>query len=64
MPKMHSIDEVIETLGKIIEEAEANNDTAGYFAAMYRKVTVKVKEGIDNTEFETSAAAMPRSRLI
>ena len=52
MPKMHSIDQVIETLGKIIEEAEANDDTAGYFAAMYRKVTVKVKEGIDNNEFE------------
>lgn len=52
MQQLKSIDEVIEVLGNIIREAEDNNDTTGYFAAMYRKVTIKVKEGIINNQFE------------
>lgn len=41
-----TIDEVISALDQIITESEQNNDPAGYFAALYRKVTIKVKEGI------------------
>ena len=41
-----TIDEVIATLEFIISESEKNNDTLGYFAALYKKVTIKVKEGI------------------
>lgn len=52
MQQLKSIDDVIEVLGNIIRETEDNNDTAGYFAAMYRKVTIKVKEGIINNQFE------------
>jgi Family of unknown function (DUF5995) len=52
MQPLNGIDEIITTLGDIILEAEANNDTSGYFAALYRKVTIKVKEGIANNEFE------------
>ena len=52
MQQLSSIDEVIIVLGNIIREAEDNNDTAGYFAALYRKVTIKVKEGIANNQFE------------
>lgn len=28
------------------------NDTAGYFAALYRKVTSRAKQGIADNEFE------------
>ncbi|WP_372774096.1 DUF5995 family protein [Mangrovibacterium sp.] len=49
---MKTIDQVIEKLDLIIKDAEANNDPAGYFAALYKKVTIKVKEGIANGYFE------------
>jgi hypothetical protein len=52
MPAITTIDEVIETLDSIIKQSEDNNDTAGYFAALYRKVTLRVKQGIVNNEFE------------
>jgi len=48
---IRSIDEVIFALDKIISESEQNNDPAGYFAALYRKVTIKVKEGISSGFF-------------
>lgn len=41
-----AIDDVISTLKEIIEKSEINQDPAGYFAALYQKVTIKVKEGI------------------
>ena len=46
-----SIDEVIFALNEIITQSEANNDPAGYFAALYRKVTIRVKEGIASGYF-------------
>jgi len=46
-----NIDEVIATLEEIIERAQLNDDPLGYFAALYKKVTVKVKEGIANNTF-------------
>jgi hypothetical protein len=55
MAAINTIDEVIEALDGIIKQAEDNNDTAGYFAALYRKVTVRVKQGIANNEFEDGA---------
>lgn len=47
-----SIDEVIVILENIITESEMNNDPLGYFAALYQKVTIKVKEGITNNYFD------------
>ncbi len=47
-----TIDEVIEQLEKIVEWARRNHSRLGYFAALYRKVTVKVKEGIAEGFFE------------
>jgi hypothetical protein len=55
MPAINMIDEVIEALDDIINQCENNQDTAGYFAALYRKVTVRVKQGIINHEFEDGA---------
>ena len=47
-----TIDEVISALDQIVAESEQNNDTAGYFAALYRKVTIKVKEVIASGYFD------------
>ena len=48
----YSIDEVIRGLEAIIEASISTNSRTGYFAALYHKVTVRVKEGIDKGEFE------------
>ncbi|HXB08469.1 MAG TPA: DUF5995 family protein [Puia sp.] len=47
-----TIDEVLAQLTQIIADAEKTGDRIGYFAALYYKVTAKVKEGIDKNEFE------------
>jgi len=52
MSNINTINEVIAALDNIITDVQKNNDTSGYFAALYRKVTIKVKEGIANNEFE------------
>ncbi len=52
MKQINSIDEVISILGNIILESENNKDPLGYFAALYQKVTIKVKEGIENNYFD------------
>ncbi|MFY0631755.1 MAG: hypothetical protein JXR05_15425 [Flavobacteriaceae bacterium] len=52
MKPIHTIDEVIAILDGIIEQSKINNDPLGYFAALYQKVTVKVKEGIAKGFFE------------
>lgn len=50
--KAETIDGVIQSLIRIIEWTKAHKSRLGYFAALYRKVTVRVKEGIANGEFE------------
>ena len=50
MPK--TIDEVIAQLEALIDDCIKNNDRMGIFAALYHKVTTRVKEGILNNEFE------------
>ncbi|MBC8753318.1 hypothetical protein H2O64_01460 [Kordia sp. YSTF-M3] len=47
-----TIDEVISFLDAIIEENKQIPSTMGYFAALYQKVTCKVKEGIENHFFD------------
>jgi hypothetical protein len=47
-----TIDEVIAFLEAIILKSEQTNNAAGYFAALYQKVTIKVKEGIATGFFE------------
>ncbi|MBI3243116.1 MAG: hypothetical protein HYZ49_12555 [Chloroflexi bacterium] len=47
-----NIDQVISQLDDIIATARREKSRAGYFAALYRKVTVKVKEGIAAGRFE------------
>src|SRR6201996_7134716 len=47
-----TIDEVIAQLETIIANSIASNSRAGYFAALYYKVTCRVKQGIQTGEFE------------
>ena len=49
---IQTIDAVIEALEQILAEAKASNSPMGYFPALYQKVTIKVKEGIESGFFE------------
>jgi len=50
-----TIDDVILALDQIIAESEQNNLPAGYFAALYRNVTIRVKDGIASGYFDDGA---------
>ncbi len=52
LDSIQTIDAVIEALQQIIDEAKRNESPLGYFPALYQKVTIKVKEGIENNFFE------------
>jgi len=47
-----SIDEVIQHLDSIIATSVLESSRLGFFAALYRQVTIKVKEGIASGRFE------------
>lgn len=55
-----TIDEVIERLDVIIEDAKKNNSPIGYFPALYRKVTKQVKEGIEKGDYFEDNARMEK----
>jgi hypothetical protein len=48
----NTIDEVLAQLTSIIDDCIKTNNRAGYFAALYYKVTSRVKQGIQNNEFD------------
>ena len=50
-----TINEVITQLESIIAECKNNNSSAGYFTALYHKVTCRVRDGILKGEFEDNA---------
>ncbi len=50
-----TIDEVIADMEALISISSRNNDRIGYFAALYHKVTLRVKEGILKNEFDDNA---------
>ena len=52
MPAATTIDEVLSQLEKIIADARASGDRAGFFASLYYKVTAGVKAGIANGSFQ------------
>jgi hypothetical protein len=58
-----SIDEVIDRLSAIILWASDNQSRMGYFAALYRKVTISVRNGIQNGLFD-DAKRMERLDVI
>ena len=50
-----TIDEVITALEQIMDTCTRTGNRLGYFAALYYKVTCRVREGIRNQEFEDGA---------
>lgn len=52
MKSTHTINEILEKLDDIIRESKNGNNPSGYFAALYRKVTLKVKQGIEEGIFD------------
>ncbi len=55
MKQAKNISEVIVLLDEIIAECEVQNSRKGYFACLYRKMTIAVKKGIDNGTFDDGA---------
>lgn len=47
-----SIDEVLDSLDRVLERTQARGSRLGYFAAIYRTVTATVKDGIANDFFD------------
>lgn len=54
MPSLppHTIDEILQRLNQIIFTCRQENSRLGFFATLYRNVTIKVKEGIAAGVFE------------
>ncbi|MBL7713183.1 MAG: hypothetical protein JNL13_11980, partial [Chitinophagaceae bacterium] len=52
MGAVHSIDEVIAELDQVIAACLRTGSRAGYFACLYRKMTLAVKQGIAKGLFE------------
>jgi Family of unknown function (DUF5995) len=50
-----SIDEVITQLSDIIDRSRSESIRIGYFATLYRKVTISVRQGVLNRRFEDGA---------
>ena len=50
--RAQTIEEVIQHLDEIIASARNESSKAGYFPALYRKVTLAVKHGIEHQLFE------------
>ncbi|MCL6260296.1 DUF5995 family protein [Aquiflexum sp. TKW24L] len=49
---MKTIDEVIARMDQIVAECKSKSSRIGYFAILYRQVTIRIKNGILNSEFE------------
>ncbi|QIE59757.1 hypothetical protein G5B37_09340 [Rasiella rasia] len=54
MQLARTIDEVILRLDEIIISETAANSNLAYFPVLYRKVTQRIKEGIESNEFENN----------
>lgn len=52
MPAARTIDDVITELDRVIADARRTRGRIGYFPALYRKVTLRVRQGIAAGEFE------------
>jgi hypothetical protein len=47
-----NIDQVLQRLAAVIEEAKARDSRLGFFAALYRQVTLEVQRGIERGFFD------------
>lgn len=51
----NTIDEVISELSRIVDSSVTHSSPLGFFAALYRGVTIRVKEGIQQGRFQNGA---------
>lgn len=51
----HTIEEVVESLERIIQNSKDREDPLGYFAALYQKVTITVKNRLGTNYFDDDA---------
>jgi hypothetical protein len=51
-PTPHTIDEILQRLDQIILTCRQENSRLGFFATLYRNVTIKIKAGIATGVFE------------
>lgn len=54
-PSVQTINDIITRLTAIVQQCEARQMGAGYFAALYKRMTIAVAEGIQNNLFEDAA---------
>ncbi len=52
MNEIKTIGDVIATLDTIVKDCEQTQNRAGYFAALYKRMTIAVSQGIANSRFE------------
>ncbi len=50
-----SIQNVVDRLTQIAEQCKASQNKAGYFAALYKRMTIAVHDGINANQFEDGA---------
>ncbi|TKK71581.1 hypothetical protein FC093_00720 [Ilyomonas limi] len=53
--KLNTIGDVITTIDAVVQDCIATQNTEGYFAALYKRMTIAVSEGISNGAFEDGA---------
>ncbi|MBS1747405.1 MAG: hypothetical protein JST21_14650 [Bacteroidetes bacterium] len=53
--QIQKIEDVINRLSQIIEDCKINKNKAGYFAALYKRMTVAVQENINKNSFDDGA---------
>ncbi len=63
-PPAETIEEVIEQLTRIVEESKSKESRLGYFAALYRQVTITVKRRIDDGDYFDDNERMKRFDVI
>lgn len=49
---MRTVDDVLDALDAVVHRARDRSERIGYFAAMYRTITARVKDGIDTGFFD------------
>jgi Family of unknown function (DUF5995) len=52
--QVHSIDDVVRNLDRIIDWATAEQSTIGYFAVLYKRSTLAIRDAIDRDLFQDS----------
>ena len=55
IPVVHTIDDVVAAIQGVIDWSIANQSRLGYFAALYKRITLAVKKGIAEGQFEDGA---------